>query len=213
MIKFKIQMFFLSCLLFVFTNCKQTPKKSISPNQDLTFHFNFQPKELIKYSYDLKNVTNISQKVNDNKIENETEMNIGLSYQVKKDTSNLYNITMTYDNFNFRIKSNDNETEADADNAAALPDPSMKVFGAFKNATLHIQTDNKSNVKKIEGIDKIIVDLRILANGDPEALEMVNGSIKQYTDPSTIKTALNKCSNYCPINFYMKVTNGLLMRH
>jgi hypothetical protein len=182
----------------IFVACKNHNNSQPHKYQDSVFQFRFKPPDASVYSYTTKNETNISQTVNENKIESETEMNIGLSYQVKKDTSNLYNITMTYDKFNVRIKSNDNETEADAENAAALPDPSMKVFGAFKNATLHIQTDNKSNVKKIEGLDKIIADLRILANGDPEALEMVNGSIKQYTDPSTIKTSFEQMFKLLP---------------
>ena len=192
---FKLKSFvFLFCLVSFIQSCKENGKgsKITTPAKEKEFQFRLSPAINTSYKYEVVNETHSEQEINDTKTSNGTRMEMALTYTVKKDSSGLYDFTMHYDKFKMHIKALDQEKEIDAENASLSFDPLEKIFGAFKNATIRVQADEKANVKKVTGFTELTGKMRTLANGDEDALQMLNTTIKQYVGEENIRASFEK---------------------
>jgi Family of unknown function (DUF6263) len=166
--------------------------ESSSSSAEKNFQFRLSPSVNKPYKYEMLNETVTEQEVNDTKASNESKIEMGVSYTVTKDTAGLFNFTMVYDKFKLHIKALDQEMNIDADNASQSFDPIEKIFGAFKNAAIQVQSDEKANVKKVTGFKELTDKMWTLAAGNPDALQMLNTTVKQYVAEENIKSSFEK---------------------
>lgn len=80
-------------------------------------------------------------------------------------------------------------TAADAQDSF---DPSEKIMGAFNNSRIDILYKKGSGIQSVAGLDSIVSRMYTLANGNPKAITVIEGSIKKYlNDDFFRKTILN----------------------
>jgi hypothetical protein len=184
--KYKISIF-LSVIAFV--SCKEQNRhfgnsESVK-NEIITFKLNPPVNKIYKYLTVTE--TEMEQEVNDEKMKNSNKLEMAMTYSFQKDSlGNLIAYTK-YNQFKLSIKAQDLEKELDASNAATSIDPTEKMFGAFQNAEVKFVIDTLGNVKSVSGTKTISDKMYQLANGNTEALQMLNGSIKQYVGDAFFK--------------------------
>ena len=193
MVNAKSFLFFLWLSVSILS-CKEkgTGGNESSPTVEKGFQFRLNPAFNTPYKYEMVNETSSEQEINDTKTSNETKIEMALTYSVNRDSSGLYNFNMQYDKFKMHIKALDQEKEIDAETASLSFDPIEKIFGAFKNAAIQVQVDEKANVKKVTGFTDLTSRMRILANGNPDALQMLNSTLRQYVAEENIRSSFEK---------------------
>lgn len=179
-------LFLIPIFLYSCTNLdRQSNNKSSTKNKQITFKLN---PELAKiYRYSVVTETEMEQEVNEEKMKNSNILETGIDYSFKKDFNANYVTTATFTKFKLAIKAGEEEKELDASRASAAIDPTENIFGAFKDAQIRFVLDSLGNVKSVSGTKAISDKMYQLANGNAEALQMVNGSIKQYVGDTFFK--------------------------
>jgi len=152
--------------------------------------FRLLPELNKKYSYSLVNESEMKQEVNDRKFENITKLEIDADYTFSKDTAAGMRLTMSYQKFKLYIKAMDEEKKLDASTAAESFAPSDKMFAAFNNAAVTATVDSVGNASGFSGLDVIKTKMTAYAGTDEEALQMLNGSIRQYVSDQFFKQSI-----------------------
>jgi hypothetical protein len=131
--------FLFAVILFIIASCKtqQDGKGNTDKyDPDKTYKLQLNPAAASTYHYDINNETEINLEVDDKKIKNTSETEVGLHYKIEKDSTGNFLFTMLYDKIRLKTKKNDAETAADAANASFTLDPVEKMIGILKNATI-----------------------------------------------------------------------------
>jgi hypothetical protein len=108
-----------------------------------------------KFYFDLSNEMRSKIAVDDKKVENRSLANIGLIYEVLKDSAGSYSVRIVYDKIRVKLKDNKGEQQLDADNAVSSFDPVEKMLGNLKGASLVVTLDKKGNIRDIAGSREI----------------------------------------------------------
>lgn len=170
---------FVLFLAVILVSCSSNDKK-ISSDTDIPIVFRFNPETGRDYTYTTINESTSEQTVDEKDIDNETKLEIGITYKFEKDSLPGYQLTMQYNTFKLYAKALEQEKELDAATAANSFDPSDKMFAAFHNARLQAHMDTTGTVSNLSGIDEIREKMKTLAGNNFNAMQMLNGSIKEY---------------------------------
>lgn len=169
--------------------------KHLSVETVNTFSFLKKIEDDNKYTYDIKNESISEQEINDIKTKTETKTDIGLTYLIHKDSLNQTVFTLKYDKFKLHTKALEYEQDIDAETASNSTDPTQKVIGAFQNAAIKIHTTDSGKVIKVVGNQELEENMRKIANGDPDALAMINNSVKEMISTENIISNFEKSFN------------------
>lgn len=183
-----IRLFLFTALIIAYSCSSLDKQKDQDYKSDsIKVSFKLNPKLGKVYQYQVNNSTTINQKINNENIENNNKLELGIAYTFSKDSSENLRVAIRYNKFKVLVKMMDVEKELDAANALSSSDPSEKMFAALNNAVLNATLDTLGNVKSITG-DKVISDrMYQIANGDEEAVKMLNGSIRQFVGEAFFK--------------------------
>lgn len=153
---------YLSLLLAI--SCKVRPG-SDNTGADKLYKLRFLVTSGAKYTYEISNKTQTHFEVANKKVDNINKSDIDVSYFIDKDSSGNFLITIKYNKVHIYTKNGDNESEMDTENAASSTDPTEKMLGELRNASIVAMVDQTGKVIKVNGYqeiaDKMMEDGRI----------------------------------------------------
>lgn len=181
-------------LLSLFLICCGSENRNTSGHNDPEyFQVRLNPEPGKKYTYTIENSSEMVQEVNGQEIENSTKLEIQTVYNFLRDTSQKLRLNMSYEKFKLSVKALDQEKELDAATASLSFIPSDKMFAAFDKATVSAVVDSVGNVAEVYGTDVIRSKMTAYAGNNEEALEMLNGSLKQYVGEQFFRESVENC--------------------
>jgi hypothetical protein len=183
---------FCYLILFILFACKSDDKKSVSVKDPDSVQFRLSPDFNKTYRYEMLNESEMTQEVNEEKIENNSTLEMNIAYSFSKDTLSDFLVKMLYNKFKLSFKLMDAEKQLDASTASSSIEPSERMFAAFDHASLNAVADTVGNIKMINGFQTIKDKMAQYAGDDKEANQMLNGSIQQYVNESFFKQTLEQ---------------------
>jgi len=110
-----------------------------------------------KYYYTTRNETTMSQEVKDKDIKTANSIEMGMLYEIEKDSTGDFNFKTTNKVFKIKAKENENEREIDTSTAGGSLILSDRVFAAFQNAVIRTTMSPGGEVKAISGLIMLLV--------------------------------------------------------
>lgn len=146
-----------------------------------------------KYYYNISNKTLITLEVNDKKIESSNESEIGLIYEILKDSADLFVLKITYDKLHVVLKKQDVETEIDGTNGNNSLDPVERVVGKIIGASIVITLNTKGDILNVTGYQELSDKLlAALPTQDLKTKEAVQGQLTQLVGGAFVKNNLEQ---------------------
>jgi len=148
--------FFLFASTLLALSCGTNSNKDKKASNDgITFKpkVNFIPGS--RYAYSITNESETGLELNGKKVNVQHKSNVGITYNIKKDSAGNYLLQLHYDNIHLYSKQGDKETELDAANAAATLDPTEKMLGILKDANISATVTSTGNVVSISGYKEL----------------------------------------------------------
>lgn len=173
----------LVSLIVVFLSCQSDSKQQ----KEMTVSLKFEPRVSQTYKFELTSETQVSQEIRGNTIQNDNKISYAIAYFIKGDSSNLTNISVTFDKFTVESTSNGETMKLDASTAISSPDPTARKFGALHKGSVQICVDSTGKLIQLKGFDQLSNRIQQAASGDPTALSIYSSSIKQYFNEDFIK--------------------------
>lgn len=141
-------------------------------SKNKTYNLNLNPKPGSVYYYDIDNNSEIKLTLNDNEIHNINKSNTGISYIINKDNTGNYLLNISYERIHIYTKNGEQENDADSKNAKLSLNPTERMLGILKNASLTAVVTPKGEIKDISGYKELCSQL--MAN-----LDTNNVNVKQ----------------------------------
>jgi hypothetical protein len=209
---------FCAGLLFVgslsFSSCKSSTRSDNGSKKDQkagavednagdnasTIKTHLEPLSGSKYAYTITNETTTELEVNSKTINMRHRSDVGITYDMQKDSTGNYLLKMHFNNIHLYSKTGENETEFDAGSAETTLDPTGQMLGLLKEANISATISPAGKVVAINGYkelgEKIIASFtdensRNLAKGQWEKVigeGMIKKNIEQLfsTLPNTV---------------------------
>lgn len=187
--------FILLYLLFILASCKTQPgssrnNDSLDPNK--TYKLQLNPNPGSAYYFDISNDRESKLELEDKKMVTESKNTVGVSYTVSKDSAGNFLMTMVYDKVRLYTKNGDAETVADADHATGSFNPTEKMLGYLKGASIVTTLSPSGELLHTSGYkeigDKIMTDFHP-ANENERTIardlwekQIGNGLVKSTSD-------------------------------
>jgi hypothetical protein len=137
-----------------------------------------------KFYIRIQNTNSTSFTLNDEKIETYNKADIGLIYQMKRDSSGNYEATITYDKFQIKIKNRGSDEEViDSQKDTTEQDRLERILYAIKGKSIILSFDEGGKFLSVRGKKEIAAEvMRVaFADGDAEVTSMVNALLEQLT--------------------------------
>jgi len=191
--------FFLGMLCFIFSCTDNEQHARLSTTQETKIYRpRLNPDVNSDHKYEVISETTSITEVNDEESESFTKIDMGMSYAIKKDTSGQFDFTMTYDKFRLSAEAFGQKKVIDMQNAANSFDQSERMFSAFKSVRLQLKVDTGGNVRSISGLQELGDNMRNLATGNAEAIQLLNTSLQQYAGQENLKLMFEKSFKFLP---------------
>ncbi len=118
-----------------------------------------------KCYYTLNGETQTVLKVDSKEVNSSNKSEIGLFYDVSKDSLNNYQVKITYDMLHINLKNKDGEEEEfDASKGTHSFNPVEKLLGTIKGSSLHITVNSKGEILNTSGTKEIADKILVLLN-------------------------------------------------
>lgn len=186
-VKLRITQVFIFLLVISCTNHNQRFEQHNSDN--LVFQVKFNPKLDKQYIFQNSSTTIVEQEVNSEAVISENKLDSKVAYYFSPNSSGSLNADVKYIQFKLFAKTGEIEKEFDAANILGSSNVSEKIFSVFNDAELKFVIDSVGNVQLLSGHKELIEKMYKIADGNPEALQMLNGSIRQYVTEGFFKQA------------------------
>lgn len=184
-------MYRVIALLLIIACNHQKEKININKNLNL-FKSEISPDLNKSYSYQIGNITEINQNVNDENHSNRNEMTLEVSYVFKRDSLGHLLASIQFDKFIIHVQTEQVDQELNASTALSALGPSERVFAAFDKAKITAQIDSLGQVISISGNKEILNKMYALSGKDPEALKMLNGSVQKYVSEAFFRQTIEQ---------------------
>jgi len=158
----------LSAVCLIVVSCKLPSADKYNRAKDVAYNLKLDPKSGSAYQYDITNTTEITVELEDKKNESINQSNAGILYSVDKDSTGNYRMGISYTKLHLYTKNGDNEKETDAENAKFSEDPTARMLGILKNASLTATVTPAGEVKQVDGYKDLSIQL--LSTLDPNDL-------------------------------------------
>lgn len=158
--------------------------------------FKFNPILHYNYKYAITNSSDVEQEINGESKQTSNTSHILFTYSFDKDMKDQLLATITYKQFKLHVKTNEEEKDLDAITAENSLLESDKLIGAFNNAILKATIDSIGTVLSVSGHEQISAKMYQLAAGNQDALQMLNGSMKQYLTETYFKELASQSFKY-----------------
>lgn len=163
------------------------------------YHFSLRLTQGQKFYFNLVNEVRNNIEVNNKEMETSSTADIGLLYEVLKDSAGIYTIKITYDKIRISMKDDKGEQEMDSDKAATSFNAVEKLLGNLKGASLIITVDKTGKISGISG-GKELVD-RILSgtpSGDAYSKQAAQQLMSQFAGDIFVNNNLSQGLNIFP---------------
>lgn len=147
---FTSPLFLLSCQT---QQSSKTDSKKFDP--DKTYQLHLSPAAGSNYHYDIINEINVDLEVDDKEVNNQNKTEVGVNYKIGLDSVNNYVFSSVYDKIHITSRKNDTETELDAANGAFSLNPTEKMLGLLKDATINVTVTPLGDVINMSGYKEI----------------------------------------------------------
>ncbi|HZE85249.1 MAG TPA: DUF6263 family protein [Puia sp.] len=158
----------LACLIcLAAVSCKTRPgadRQYAAGDENGIYRLRLNPANGSKYHYEISNESEFKLEINDKKVDNQSRRDVGVYYQVTKDTAGNFILAIRYDKIHIYTKQNDAETEMDAANAANSLEPAEKMLGLLTGAELVATVTPLGEVKSVNGYKEL--ESKIMAGFD-----------------------------------------------
>lgn len=141
----------LICLIYY--SCRS--KTYEYAQQDKKYHINLPLVTGSKYYYTVSNETEMNVEVNDKEIKNVNKSEIGLIYQVQKDSAGATLLQITYDKFHIVTKSKDNEQIVNVTRTSASFNPVEKLLSNIIGSSIYVTLNKEREIINITGNTEI----------------------------------------------------------
>lgn len=142
-------------LLLLFLSCNIMPGADNRFSDTNTYKLHLNPIIGSQYYYDIQNESDMEMEVDGKKMDSHNKSDIGLHYNVNKDTSNDLLFQIVFDKLHIYLKNGDNETDADAANAYMSLNPIERMLGDMKMAHITARMSSKGEVKQMNGYKEL----------------------------------------------------------
>ncbi len=179
---------------FVFS-CKTFQEKESGVqkyNQSQTYHLRLNPLSASSYHYDITNETIIKLEVDDKKVNNQNKTELGITYNISRDSAGNFVFRSIYDRLHINTKNNNSETDLDAVNGSFSLDPTERMLGLLKDAIITATLNSGGDVITITGLnelgDKVMAGFANMNEEDKKVAReqwgsnIANGLIKKNFD-------------------------------
>lgn len=151
------------------------------------------------YYFTITNETNTETEVMGKEIFSNNLSEIGLRYEIKKDSNKQMLITVTFDKIKVVLKNQDKEEEINADNAAISFNPVEKALGKLKGSTVYMRISKNGKLEQIQGyeeiITKVLQDMNIQDNKMKESIE---NKLSKIIGKDYLKSTLAEAQDIMP---------------
>ena len=155
-----------SVSLFLILSCKNNSRqgdRSAKYNLQLNLH------DTARYYYTITNSTTTSATRNDKEIETTNRSEIGMLYEMTKDSTGNYLLKLTYDKLLITLQNQGGIQIIDAAKGADSPDPVEKVLSNIRGSSLLITMQPNGKILQVAG-SKEIADKILASISTQEAL-------------------------------------------
>jgi hypothetical protein len=145
----------ISSIALLISACKLQSHSVDNFSKDKTFHLHLNPKPGSSYHYDIENNSEIKISLDNNEVDNINKSKVGIDYSIDKDSSGNFLLSIAYDKIHVYSRNGDKENDADADNARLSLNPTERMLGILKNASLTAVVTPTGDVKDIRGYKEL----------------------------------------------------------
>jgi hypothetical protein len=193
-ILFWISFLCLSPFLF---SCKNSDQHHAPSDKKYQFGLHLTAGE--KYYYNINTETQTKLEVNSKKVDNNKSSEIGLIYEVLKDSADTVLVKITYDQLRINVKNNNNEKELDASNGQGSLNPGEKIFSTLKGSSIMVALNKKGDVLQVTGSQEIVDKLLVAMNTrDVNTKKMLQEQLSNFIGEEFIKNNLGQSLKLFP---------------
>ncbi len=158
------------------------------------YQYNLQPSTGKKYNYTIITETSTLLEVEDKKIKTGNLSEIGLIYEVLRDSANNPVIRVTYSKLHMVLQKTDEEDQViDADNATTSNDEVEKLLNTIKGSSITLTVSTKGDIVKFSGSkeisDKIMASMK---TDDLKTKQLAQNLINKLTGEGFIQNNLKE---------------------
>lgn len=153
-------------VFYIFVISCNLPKgeTSTSNSEKNTFFLKFNPQSGTAYHYNVENKTEMVMEMDDKEIEKLSELAVGMTYRINKDSLNNYLFEMAYDKVQLTTKSDGVETVSNAEKANFSSSGIDHMLGALKESKLVVSVTPGRDINIVSGYEEL--SKRLMSNLD-----------------------------------------------
>ena len=198
-----MKIFIPVCFVIILAiSCKSGPgtdKQYAGPKGTDVFQLRLNPADGSQYYYDITNETEFQLEVDDKKVKNLNRTNVGITYDVHKDSAGNFLLSIVYNNIHLYSKSGDKVTDIEATNSAFSTDIAEQMLGSLKEATIIVTVNPAGEVQSMTGYkelgEKIIAGLNTV---DMNVKSMVQTQLDKLIGEGLIKKNIDQLFKMFP---------------
>jgi hypothetical protein len=185
------------CLLPFLFSCKNSGHHNAPSDKKYQFGLHLTTGE--KYYYNITSETVTKLEVNNKKVDNNKSSEIGLIYEVLKDSADTIRVKITYDDLRINVKNNNSEKELDASNGPGSLNPGEKIFSTLKGTSIMISLNKKGDIIQVTGNQEIVDKmLSAIDARDANSKKMVQEQLSNFIGEDFIKNNLGQALKLFP---------------
>ncbi|MDX2048319.1 MAG: DUF6263 family protein [Chitinophagaceae bacterium] len=158
-----LTIFFAVTCIFIFSCNTNSGKKNTAGDEK--HRLGLKLASGTKYYYTLNNQTQSELEVDGKEVNNSSKTEIGLFYDILKDSAGNFQLKITYDKLHITLKNKDGEEEFDAANGTGSFHPVEKMLGSIRGSLIYITLNPAGEVLQTSGTkeiaEKILASLNI----------------------------------------------------
>jgi hypothetical protein len=182
----------------------ETPAAPFINGKDSSVLLSFHPADNTSIDYGIHIESDMKEEVNDEKMESQSDIDLGIRYKIKKDTGNNYLLSLVYDQFKLKAKSDKVDKDIDASTAFTSEDMENRLFAVFNHAAIAASLSSKGNITILEGLQKMETELSSIDRNDLQAAALTAAFNKNFLNDNFFKGNIAQCFRMYPSR-YLKV--------
>lgn len=185
--------------LMLLCSCKLPTDSGTKYATDKVYRLHLKPSVGSAYHYAVTTNTETKMEVNGQAVESVNNTDAGVTYSVNADSAGNYLLHIAYDKLHVYSKNGDKESDADAENAKLSINPTEKMLGIVKDASLTGTVTPTGEVKEISGYKELSAQLmENLDTDDPNARQMAQAELDKVIRSEMIQKNLTQLFTIFP---------------
>jgi hypothetical protein len=197
----------LDCIFSLFISCNNSNSTETSwfakkDKPDLQpVALKLDKSDSIKIVYNTITENNVEKEINGKKSGNLNIVDMGMVYNIKKDSNERYKILLQYNRLKAKMKAGDEDEQildANTDPSSDAYVPEDKMLSVFKNVQIHAKVSAQGKVLSLSGQDEIAHNMYQFANNSPKSVEIIKNIVSKYASADFYKASIEKSFQILP---------------